>query len=528
MHILQTLPEHPPILATTATANNRVIQDVAQIIGQNTVIVRGSLTRSSLSLHIYNEPQPASYRMALVAELLGRLEGSGIIYCTTTRDCRLVSDYLNQQGHETHPYYSNVEELGYEREDLERALLENDVKALVASVALGMGFDKPDLGFVIHYQHPNSIIAYYQQIGRAGRGIDNAYIILLHGMEDLQIQEYFIENAFPTRQQVREVLQVLRDKGISKLSDISTQVNIRKSVLDNILTHLEVEGIVHYEVQNRTYRLLDAQREPDYARWASVTEQRYGELKQMTDYYQHEGCLMHYIATLLEDPHPVKHCGKCQNCLKRKPHTTPTEAQKKFAEEFLDTGDFMMLKPRKQWATSLKQEDAELSGRIAEDLRNAEGYILSSYFDDVWGRYVREGKYHHQHFDDALVEESARRLQPVIQEKGIAWITNIGSLRHPDLVPSFARRLAQQLSLPYYVCQDNLRERPEQKTMQNSHHQVKNLLNTFTIQKDLPQAPVLLVDDIVDSGWTLTVVGYKLRQAGCEAVYPFALATTKR
>ena len=193
MNILSELSLDTPILGTTATANTRVIEDVQSILGENVQVSRGSLMRDTLQLYTYPEPRSIAYRLVLLSHLLKSIKGTGIIYCTTIRDCETVAQWLQTDGFEVEAYHSQVSN----REELENRLLKNDVRALVASVALGMGFDKPDLSFVIHFQLPGSIISYYQQIGRAGRGIDNAYIILMHGKEDRDIQEYFIDNAFP-------------------------------------------------------------------------------------------------------------------------------------------------------------------------------------------------------------------------------------------------------------------------------------------------------------------------------------------
>ena len=244
MGLLEEIPAQTPVIGTTATANDRVVSDVAEILGARMNIQRGSLTRESLSLYVYPDPLDVATRLTLLTHLLRTIPGSGIIYCTTTRDCRLVADWLQSEGLNAKPYYADVEAAQNEdRAALEQQLMNNQVKALVSSVALGMGFDKSDLHFVIHFQLPGNIISYYQQIGRAGRGIDKAYIILMHGPGDEDIQRYFIDTAFPTPRQVSEVIDALREKPKSRF-DLQRDVNARLSVLEKILTHLEVEEII--------------------------------------------------------------------------------------------------------------------------------------------------------------------------------------------------------------------------------------------------------------------------------------------
>ncbi|MEL6308811.1 MAG: RecQ family ATP-dependent DNA helicase, partial [Chloroflexota bacterium] len=282
MSLLDELPRQTPIIGTTATANDRVVADVAEILGAQMNVQRGSLTRESLSLYVYQQSMDNATRLTLMSHLLKSIPGSGIIYCTTTRDCRLVAEWLQNEGHNVKPYYASVEDDGYEdRPTLEHQLMNNEVKALVASVALGMGFDKSDLHFVVHYQLPSNIIGYYQQIGRAGRGIDKAYIILMHGAGDNDILEYFIDTAFPTPKQVQAVKEALHT-GEKSRADLQRDVNVRYSVLEKILVHLEVEGIVKKE--GRAYVMVDAVAQPNYERWQGVTETRYAELRHMQAY----------------------------------------------------------------------------------------------------------------------------------------------------------------------------------------------------------------------------------------------------
>src|SRR5262249_37668224 len=156
------------------------LADVAEQLGTGLTVQRGPLARRSLTLQVIG-PFNQAERLAWLADQLPRLAGSGIIYCLTVADCRRVSDWLLSRGIAAPPYYASLEEYRTERETL---LLDNRVKALVATVALGMGFDKPDLGFVIHFQRPASVVAYYQQVGRAGRGIESSSVVLLYGDDD--------------------------------------------------------------------------------------------------------------------------------------------------------------------------------------------------------------------------------------------------------------------------------------------------------------------------------------------------------
>lgn len=521
MRLLDELPPDTPILGTTATANDRVVADVAEILGPHLDILRGPLTRESLELYVVREQLSQAERLVMLAWLLEHIPGSGIIYCSTTRDCQIVSDWLRLQGFNTKPYYSNVEEHTNEtRPELEQQLLHNEVKALVASVALGMGFDKPDLHFIIHYQHPGSIIGYYQQIGRAGRNIDNAKIILMHGPEDLDIQHHFIETAFPDPEHVRAVLEALAaNNGLSR-ADLQRYVNVRRSGLDKILVHLELAHIVQ---RDRTkYRLVNGQREPDYQRWAQVTQQRHRELGQMQDYLQHRGCLMQFIAAALDDPTHPEPCGQCQICTQTTIKSNATPEQINEARAFLSRDQYIIIPARKQWPAGGLNGD--LKGKIKP--LNAPGLALCQYLDGGWGEYVQQGRYLDGSFATELVQAAVSLLQTYWQtiDEPPRWVTAVPSMRRQELVPTLARQIAAGLSLPYRQVIHKIEARPLQNAMRNSYMQAANVWGSLRVDDNIPAAPVLVVDDLVDSGWTFTVVGELLRRAGSGTVHPFALA----
>lgn len=519
MKILDEVPPHTPVLGTTATANDRVVADVGEILGSGLRVLRGPLTRDSLCLYVYPEPLSAAYRMNLLIHLLKGMKGSGIIYCATTRDCRRVAGWLQNQGFNAKPYYANVEEeLGENRVVLEQQLLNNEIKALVASVALGMGFDKPDLYFVIHYQYPGSIIGYYQQIGRAGRGIDQAYIILMHGPENEEIHKYFIETAFPRPQHVEQTIMALRNsEGLTRY-ELQRFVNVNLSTLEKILLHLEIEQVV--EKRGRKYALTGRTTSPDYARWNQVTRQRYKELEQMQNYIRHPDCLMRFIAQALDDPTSVQPCGKCKNCRSYGTKFVPDPKIIEAASRFLREQETIVIEPRKQWPPGFSEVPKSKMTRI-----NAPGLALCYYHDQGWGEIVRQGRYQDHHFSTELLEASIELLRKQWPTFAVppTWVTAVPSLRRPALVPDFAAQLARQLGLPYRAAVRKISDRPEQKTMQNGFQQVTNLWGAFVVDETLPE-PVLLVDDLVDSGWTLTVIGSLLRENGSGDVYPFVLA----
>lgn len=520
MRLLDEIPSGTPVIGTTATASDRVVADVAAILGAELNIQRGSLTRESLKLYVYPDPMDSAQRLTLLSYLLNHLPGSGIVYCTTTRDCRLVAEWLQSEGIHAKAYYADVEEVEAEdRELLEDQLMRNQLKVLVASVALGMGFDKADLHFVIHFQLPGNIISYYQQIGRAGRGIDQAHIILMHGPGDEDIQRYFIDTAFPGPSQVEQVVQTLQQKPCGR-SELQQRVNVRISALEKILTHLEVEDII--DKRDGDYILKRTDTMPDYARWQAVTRTRYAELAHMQAYLREQGCLMRYLAQALDDPAPVERCGRCKNCTGAQSKFQPQAAEIQRAQAFLRQGKPLMFEPRKRWPGRSQEFPKTTDIHV-----NQTGIALCHYYDEGWGVRVRAGRTGDR-YDDELVEASAAALRDYWEQSGIQvnGVISMPSLRRPALVPHFAERLARALDLPYAAVVEHRTQHPPQSDMRNSFQQALNVRSKFEVRHRLKGKPVLLVDDIADSKWTLTVVGDLLQRHGSGPVYPFVLAVT--
>jgi ATP-dependent DNA helicase RecQ len=520
VRIAQGLPGNIPLLATTATANDRVIADVQAQLGESLRVSRGSLTRDSLRLQTIRLASQAE-RLAWLAQHLPQLPGSGIVYCLTTADCDRVAAWLRQNGIDAVAYHAQLPQ-GTSREAIEQRLLKNDVKALVASVALGMGFDKPDLGFVVHYQRPGSLIAYYQQIGRAGRSVPEAYAVLLSGREDDEIQEYFIRNAFPGVEALTAVLAAIEaaDAPLS-VTQLERSVNLRRRKLEQCLKFLEVDGAVARE-QSKYFRTANPWT-PDVERFERVTATRRGELAAIQAFVDSRSCLMECVARALDDPH-ARPCGNCAICRHGLLGIDVNQALVQSAVDFLRRSH-RSIDPRAQWGyTGIVGR----TGRIPGELRAARGRALCMWGDAGWGARVAEGKYQHGRFDDELVDACVAMIRDDWRpEPAPSWVTTVPSLRRPTLVPDFAARLAAKLGLPFEDCLRKIRETPPQKTMENSAQQMANIAETFeVVDGAAPAGPVLLVDDMVDSRWTLTECAFVLRSAGSGPVHPLALAMT--
>ena len=517
VRILRNLPKGVPILGTTATANNRVVEDVNSQLGPDLMVQRGPLVRPSLCLQNI-QLADQSERLAWLAENLPKMPGTGIVYCLTIADTERVTNWLRAQGLRVAAYHSDSKD----RAELEQALLENKVKALVATVALGMGFDKPDIGFVVHFQRPGSAVAYYQQVGRAGRAINKAYGVLLSGREDDEIQDFFIRSAFPPVEVMGQILRVLeRSEGLT-CNEILSQVNVSHSMAEQTLKLLELDGAIAIDTESaslRYFRTLNPWM-PDVERFERVTRLRREELVQMQAYVAHTGCLMEFLGQTLNDPEAGP-CGRCANCSGDGLSGQVTQALVLEASEFL-RGESFVIEPRKRWPYGLFPDQGM---SISNAILNAPGRALCRYGDAGWGKLVAEGKYVHGHFGEELVQASAELIRKHWKPAPPpGWVAAIPSRQHPRLVPDFARQLAAELKLPFIPALVRVKDVAEQKTMANSAMQARNVLGTIRISGQIPSTPVLLVDDIVDSRWTLTMAGYLIRQHGGGVVHPFALA----
>jgi len=527
VNVLQRMPPNMPILGATATANNRVVADVQAQLG-NIGDQRGPLIRDTLALQTLRLPDQSA-RLAWLAEYIPQLSGTGIIYTLTRRDADHVADWLNGKGINARAYYSNVIAEGFEdadayRRHLEDMLLRNKIKALVATTALGMGYDKPDLGFVVHYQAPGSIITYYQQVGRAGRAIDHAVGVLLSGREDTDIHDYFRSSAFPREQDVQAILDAAAESDGLTERQIQETVNLRGSQIEKVLKFLSVDSPAPMIKDGGRWRRTPVAYRMDSDRIERLTRQREVEWQEVQDYIDAPGCLMQFLAEALDDPNP-RPCGQCARCVGE-----PIVATRFARPLAIEAGRYLRqaelpLECKKQVASGAFVEFG-FCGNLPENLRGETGRILSRWGDAGWGRLVADDK-HANRFRDELVQAVAEMIRDRWQpEPPPVWVTFVPSRNHPALVPDFARRLAERLALPFVVAVSKLRDNEPQKLQQNRYHQCRNLDGVFAVAPEIPGGPVLLVDDVVDSGWTMTVIAALLRRAGSGPVWPVALATT--
>lgn len=512
----RTLPANARLLATTATANHRVMLDLREVLGPDLRVLQGDLNRPSLTLQTIRLPDQ-SQRLAWLAEHLTAIQGCGIIYTLTVRDATQVTAWLKSRGLIVEAYTGQSDD----RAELEQALLDNRVKALVATTALGMGYDKPDLAFVIHFQAPGSVVAYYQQVGRAGRAVHSAYGILLSGYEETHINDFFIESAFPTREEVTIVLQALEAEpsGLS-IPELLSRANVSRGRIEKALALLALESPAPLVKQGAKWNLTAARlNESFWQRAERLTALRRNERAQMQAYVGLLSGHMEFLIRSLDgDPSNVT------------PSRAPPLPSSVNAQLVLEAVSFLKrtnlpIEPRKQWPTGGLPQYA-LNGKIKPEHQAQAGRALCTWGDAGWGRLVRHGKSTAGRFDDQLIAACVELIRAWNPLPAPEWITCVPSLRHPFLVRDFAGRLAQVLGLQFFPVLVKTAERPEQKTMSNSAQQARNVDGSLAITGTVHPTPVLLIDDMVDSRWTLTIAAWLLRSAGSGEVWPLALALT--
>lgn len=508
--IVEAMPPSTPVLGTTATANDRVVADIEEQLGSNLTVIRGALDRPSLRLQVIDMPDKAD-RMAWLAQTIPQLPGAGIVYTLTIADAKRVARFLKAQGIDAEAYTGQSET--EDRLDIEDRLSANELKVVVATSALAMGYDNPHIHFVIHFQVPGSPIAYYQQVGRAGRAVDEAYGLALSGREDVRIQDYFIETAFPSEDVTTTILNALANSNGLRLSQILEHANMQWSRLDGTLKLLEVEQAVYRE-GGAFFRSATAWTYPQ-ERVEAVNAARRLEQQAMAEYVTTDVCLMSFLRSELDDP--SEPCGRCSNCGDDPLDPTIDPHVSARAHNFIRL-EPIAIEPRKQPPHGLKRLDLRAH-------RLQEGHALTRYGDPGWGELVQQGKYHTGRFDDELIAASVNLIKRWDPEPAPTWLASVPSRGADGVVVDFAQRLASALGIKWVEAVVRTGDNRPQKEMQNSYQQARNVLDAFTV-RDVRSGPVLLVDDIVDSRWTLTVIGNLLRQSGSGAVYPFALADT--
>ncbi|MBQ8706469.1 MAG: RecQ family ATP-dependent DNA helicase [Succinivibrionaceae bacterium] len=513
------------VLATTATANDFVINDLKNqfyLYKDSFQIIRGELLRESHYIEIIKDLTIAQ-KFVWILKFLKNHQGSGIIYSMTIRDADLLAHYLRINHINALSYHSKIEN----REQIENDFLYNRIQVLVATSALGMGYDKPDVTFVIHFQCPISMLEYYQQIGRAGRNVDEARIVLLSSKTDDKLANYFIENSFPDPRIMTKILDYIGNQNSLKKTDLLNVFNIKSSNLEAILKHLQARKLINKD-KSYYYRTTIRSNLNEYIdEKKQIIEIKKQQFERMKEFINHKDCLMKFISEELNDPY-AHTCGKCSNCTGQ--HTVINLDPQSIEDATIYINkpyrydiSLSVITPRKQYPNLKKLPFV-----------NNQGYFLAKYLFGL-GETVRHDKYELGEFSSILVQAMTDMIvylatNDLIEKQNLV-ITCVPSIKRPNLVRNFAIRVASALRIQFVDSLIKVKDNQQQKAMLNSARQYSNVESAFAVKQNSTQfitnRNILLIDDMVDSKWTFTHCGLILqRDAHASSVTPLALADT--
>jgi ATP-dependent DNA helicase RecQ len=526
VQVLKHLPSTARVLTTTATANKRVEQDLQDILGPNLTVMRGPLNRDTLTLQTI-PIERASERINWISDQLFQIKGHGIIYTLTVKDSQHVADELRSRGHNVEAYSAKLPES--ERIELEEKLLHNQVTALVATTALGMGFDKPDLSFVFHYQMPRSVVEYYQQAGRAGRAIPSAYGVILYGRAELRTLDFFIRDAFPRRHEYTRVKEALANAGTGMThEELQSAARVKPKILNRVLNTISKEDPPPFVLTDDLW--VSTRYDLDDAYWNRVdriTKLRKAEIRQMQEYVklpfgEHMRFLMSALGGNPNDVMPP-----LLPPLTGSSRTTDEPRRQIHSDRFVDTRtDIALFKQRRQWPYRVGYKMYGLYGKIPREHQASIGKALGILDASPWSKHLYACRAYGTAVSAELIHECAASIRSWNPSPRPTWVTCIPSLRHPTLVPDVARAIAAELGLPFHMVLERVLDRPEQLVMQERRKTERgtNLDGAFNVNgSDIPNGNVLLIDDFVYSQWTMTIASWLLRENGSGAVHPFAV-----
>lgn len=521
VNLLKTLPDSIAVLGTTATANDRVIDDIKEQLGDDLAVFRGNLMRDNISIQI-NPVQSKVERLAFVTDALLNhsfiSKSQGIIYCLTKKECDSVAEFLKLHNIDAEAYYSGMQdEFGNNTEEAVLARFhEGTLRVIVATIKLGMGYDKSDIGFVMHFQLPQNLISYYQQIGRAGRNGKPALAILLHGDEDEEIIKSFIDSSYKDPELLSQILDLLRQypEGLSR-NEILPHFNLNTTKLAGVLKYLYVHEYI--ELHKRKY-VINEQNTFDATENAKLqnklNDTRMNELNNLKRFINYDGCYMKYIAEELDAPDMKEVCGMCTYCRNR--IFVPMTNDNPYLESATQYKNKLHgeIAPRKRTAYNKK---------IEEHLQMQPGWTYTTdAYSPIGRRFVLEKE--HDQFSEKTLATVRHFLKDMIVQHEIDAIVPVPSLRNPGLVKTLAEQLAQSFSIEYIEAVEKIRPGALQRDMKNSMMQEQNIKDTIRIvnHEQLTGKNILLIDDVVNSRWTMTVIASQLLESA-DKVYPFAL-----
>jgi ATP-dependent DNA helicase RecQ len=511
-----------PVLCTTATANNRVTEDIATQLGIDTFVLRGQLTRDSLHLAVISDLKSAE-QFAWVADAVGALEGSGIVYTQTIDKAERLTNFLAEQGYTAAAYHGRTEP--EDRLRIENLLMSNKIKVVVATSALGMGYDKPDLAFCIHVGSPGSPIDYYQQIGRAGRSLEKAMVVLISDpIADPKLWEHFATSTIPKQPEIEAVLKCVQDSG-SPLSsiDVSTRARVTRNTAELLLKTLSVDNAI---IKSESGWLsTNSPWEYPAGKYAAILESRKIEAGRMAEYARAKSCLETQLRISLDDVvDPAAKCGRCSVCVGKIQDgipSVPKQTSVVKAQQFL-RGIDNPIETRKRWPKDFILPGVHVRNTIITANEMAQTGRSLGYADDpAWGEEIQIALRTGQLSDSIKVglRDLIERWRP-----DVTTVVPVPSSRNAQIIISMAKFVADGLGATYKECLD-IRPPFDPLKRSNTARRPEELATRIAIKEGLYlfNERVLLVDDTAITRWTSTISSAILRTAGAESVKTLVL-----
>lgn len=521
---IANLNPQTPVLATTATANERVCIDVATQLGDQPLVLRGPLARKSLELSVVAGLTPLQ-RYAWVVENVPRLPGSGIVYTLTVADAQRLTQAVRDVHGADVPVAAYTGQLdGAGRERLEDALRDNQLKALIATSALGMGYDKPDLGFCVHVGSPPSPVSYYQQVGRAGRGIDHAPVVLLTSPADSGVWDYFATASIPKPREVSALLALVPGRGepAASVPALEAESGLRRTKVELLLKQLAVDGVVERSESGWNATGIDWTFDQEH--YDGVLAQRQREADLMRAYGRGERCLMQVLQEALDDPSATA-CGRCSVCTGSLPAGVSAEPEVAITRNVaaLLRRRPNLVEPRKMWPGGAFGR----KGRISAAEQVEIGRALIHADAPEWRELVATT------FGDGPAADAPPTHELIDAVVGVLTSWRNDWPARPEVVvglpaagySQFVAGLVRAVADVGRLATADLPLRPGEPPSRDltSPDEAAHWQARLAPASPVAGRVVLLLVDATSSRWPVTVAGAMLRQAGADRVLPLVV-----
>jgi len=505
VNLIEFLPADRPVLACTATATEQVQSDIEKQIGKGITVQRGGLLRPNFHLNVIHA-QSQEAKLIHIAGLVKKLPGSGIIYCGTKVETETYANWLRYKGIDAVYYNAGLD--NDSRVMIEHALMENKHKCIVATNALGMGLDKPDVRFIIHTQIPQSPLHYYQEIGRAGRDGETTYIILYYNPEDEELPKAFIKGGRPSAYDYNKVIDALKESPLG-LHGVIKAVNLKQTAVSVILNDLIDQGIIISYTQGRkkVYEYKYGAGELNTEPFEQLRSIKTGEFEKMKEYVQTRKCRMNFLQNYLGDNSSEK-CMKCDNDRGMKIEARETDSGLKEVEAFRETF-FPIL-------------EVETKTGIMTN-----GVAASYYGVTNVGSAIHRSKYENGgDFPDFLLRLSLKAFRKRFGNRRFDLVLFVPPTESGDLVKNLAKKIANTLNFKLSEGLKKTRQTQPQKIFESAITKKDNVKDAFYIDENVTNKDILIIDDIFDSGTTIKEIGRILKAAGANSVAPLTIAKT--